>query len=155
MARIDIGCSNYCFIPLDQCGLLYVVGRLVFWDTTCYSNVTVFSLLLAHLPYKTLPVFGLLTTLSIGQMLIVCASNVLVPDKVIQTIARLDFFSYSTIYNECLQMLQHGNFAWNMGNAWFGLSSWVSLIPLILLIGIVTILIWRLSQMDEMLSVQV
>jgi hypothetical protein len=114
-----------------------------------------FSLLLAHLPYITLPVFGLLATLSIGQMLIVCASNVLVPDKVIQTIARLDFFSYSTIYNECLQMLQHGNFAWNMGNAWFGLSSWVSLIPLILLIGIVTILIWRLSQMDEILSVQV
>jgi len=112
-----------------------------------------FCLLLANLPYRTLPVFAGLTTLSIGQMLIVCASTILVPDNKLQTIAQLDFFSYSTIYNECLPLLQQDKYAWNMGSAWFGLSSWVSLMPLILLIVFVTVLIWRAPKNSNKLAI--
>jgi hypothetical protein len=113
-----------------------------------------FSLLLAYLPNKTRPALGILTTLSIVQMIIVCASNILVPDKDLQTISRLDFFSYSTVYDECLQLLQHGKFSWNIGNAWFGLTSWESLLPLMVLIGLVTLFIWRFPRLEVTSSIR-
>ena len=72
----------------------------------------------------------LLSIISIGQMLIAAASNMLVPDDMAANITSFGIFKYSNIYHYCLQQLLSGKFNPNLGKLWFHLDSWMSLIPL-------------------------
>jgi hypothetical protein len=82
--------------------------------------------------------FVLLSLISIGQMLIAAAGTVQAPDGWVSRIGTQGFFSYSNIYSYCLKYLEKGRFTPNLGHQFLGLESWNSLIPLLVVIGVVT-----------------
>lgn len=93
------------------------------------------SLPLACLPRRLFPLLALLSLISIGQMLIVSAGEITIPDEQLQRVEHLGFFEYSTIYTDCLQLLRKGRFVWNVGQQFFGLQGWTSLLPPLLVLG--------------------
>jgi len=93
-----------------------------------------FVFFLAFVPKRFNWPFVGLSLVSIGQMLIAAASNVLVPDTMVLKINTLGFFEYSNIYNYCLKQLIEGKFTQNLGHRFLGLNSWSSLIPLVIVI---------------------
>jgi hypothetical protein len=80
----------------------------------------------------------ILAVISIGQMLIPLAGNMLVPDNYFIQNAHLKLFGYSTIYGFSWQQLLKGYFAYNLGGKLLGLKSWMILLPNILSILVVT-----------------
>jgi 4-amino-4-deoxy-L-arabinose transferase-like glycosyltransferase len=99
-----------------------------------------FCLLLVFLPHKfRWPLTGL-SLISIAQMLIPAASTVLVPDTMISNLGSMSFFQYSNIYNYCLPELIKGNFTANLGQRFFHLHSWHSLIPLLVAVIVLIVL---------------
>ena len=94
-----------------------------------------FSILLVFSQKRLTWLFVILSIVSIGQMMIAAASNVLIPDIMALKISTLGFFEYSNIYTYCLNELITGHFAWNLGQFFFGLENWVSLLPLALVVS--------------------
>jgi hypothetical protein len=74
------------------------------------------------------------------QMFIPVASRVLVPDDFIKKIDQVGYFAYSTIYNYCLPLLLQGNISKNIGIRLFSLNAWLSLVPPILALIMITLL---------------
>jgi len=97
-----------------------------------------FCVLLTLFPKRLTWPFVVLSLVSIGQMMIAAASDVQVPDTMVDEIDTLGFFEYSHIYNYCLKQLIEGNFARNLGHQFLGLKTWSSLIPLLVVIAGVT-----------------
>jgi hypothetical protein len=64
---------------------------------------------LAFVPRRLTWLTILLAIVSIGQMTIAAASNVLVPDTMVLRIGAQRFFEYSNIYSYCLKELLDGN----------------------------------------------
>jgi hypothetical protein len=89
---------------------------------------------LIFVPRRLFPFVILLTIVSVFQMGIVAASTIRVPDDYFIKIARLSYFQYTAIYSYCLKQLLEGNYAWNLGQALFGLKNWASLIPISLIV---------------------
>jgi hypothetical protein len=92
------------------------------------------SLPLALVPQRFSPIVLLLALISFGQMLIPLAGSVLVPDTYFVQNPHLPFWGYSTIYSYVLPQLLNGNFTYNLGEIVFGLNSWATIIPNILVI---------------------
>lgn len=103
-------------------------------------------LLLIFLPRRLFPWFGGLTVVSIAQMLIIVASEVIVPATPMENFQQLGFFEYSTIYSFCLPELLQGRFNWNLGIDLLGLNGWASLVPVVLVITGVLFYFWWISQ---------
>ena len=104
-----------------------------------------FCILLIFIPKRLTWPFVVLGLVSIGQMIIAAASDINVPDTMVDEIADLGFFQYSHIYSYCLQQLEKGKFAWNLGQQFLGLKTWSSLIPFLVVIGGVTFFFFRKS----------
>ena len=129
-------------IAAIACGayLLLNAGYFLWWGGDSFTPRQVIPMLpflclpLVFVPRKLFPVVIVLTFVSVVQMGIVVASKVLIQDNFIATLSSSGFFAYSAIYDYCLQQLIDGNFAWNMGQAVFGLKSWASLLPLALIV---------------------
>lgn len=102
--------------------------------------------LLIFLPRRLFPWFTGLTVISIAQMLIVAASEVVVPATPMDNFQKLGFFEYSTIYSFCLPELMNGKFTWNLGIDLLGLNGWASLVPVILAITGVLFYFWWISR---------
>ena len=130
-------------IAAFACGayLLMNSGYFLWWGGDSFTPRHIIPMLpflclpLVFVPRKLFPVVIVLTFISVVQMGIVGASKVLIQDDFIATLSSSGFFAYSAIYNFCLQQLIDGNFAWNIGQAVFGLKGWVSLLPLALIIS--------------------
>jgi len=125
------------------CGayLLLNAGYFLWWGGDSFAPRHVIPMLpflclpLVFVPRKLFPVVIVLTFVSMVQMGIVVASKVLIQDDFIATLSSSGFFAHSAIYDYCLQQLIDGNFAWNLGQAVFGLKGWVSLLPLALIVA--------------------
>jgi hypothetical protein len=124
------------------CGayLLLNAGYFMWWGGWSFGARQIVPMLpflclpLIFVPKKFFAIVVGLTAVSVAQMGIVAASLILVPETYMVQIAHLKFFQYSTIYSDCLKELIEGRFAWNIGQAWFGLNQWASLIPICLVI---------------------
>jgi len=79
-------------------------------------------------------------------MLIIAASEVIVPAIPMENFQKLGFFEYSTIYSFCLPELMNGKFTWNLGIDLLGLNGWASLVPVVLAITGVLFYFWRISR---------
>ena len=92
---------------------------------------------LIFVPRRLFPLVIILTVISVFQMTIVVASDVklLPPEDYYVKISQAKFFEYSAIYTDCLKRLINGNFAWNLGQALFGLKQWASLLPIALVVS--------------------
>jgi hypothetical protein len=92
---------------------------------------------LIFVPRRAFPLVVLLTAISVAQMGVVSASLITVDQFYMERISQLSFFQYSTIYSDCLKELIQGRFAWNIGQAWLGLTGWWSLLPIaVFLLGV-------------------
>ena len=97
-----------------------------------------FSIFLVFVPKRLTWPLVVLALVSFGQMFIVAASTVMVPDGNVKKLATLGFFAFSNIYSYCLNSLKTGGFTQNLGYQILVLKSWNSLIPLLVVIGAVT-----------------
>lgn len=108
-----------------------------------------FCIFLAFIPKRLTWSLVLLSLISFGQMLVAAASTVQVPDGWLSRISTLGLFSYSTIYSYCLKELEKGRFTSNLGHQFLGLESWNSLIPLLVVIGVVTgFFFWKRKELS-------
>jgi 4-amino-4-deoxy-L-arabinose transferase-like glycosyltransferase len=96
------------------------------------------SIPLSMLPKRLIPLVIILTIISVGQMLIPLAGNMLAPDDYFVQGGYTRFFGYSTIYSFSLQQLLQGYFAYNLGEKLLGLKKWMILLPNILAILLTT-----------------
>jgi hypothetical protein len=103
-----------------------------------------FCILLAFVPKKFYWPFAVLSLFSIAQMLIAAATTVQVPDTMIPQLGSMGFFAYSNIYNFCLPILMKDGFIQNLGYRFLRLTSWRSLIPLlVVMVGINLLFFWN------------
>jgi hypothetical protein len=115
--------------------LLLNAGYFMWWGGYSFGPRQIVPMLpflaipLFFVPKRLYPLTILLAVVSIAQMTVVSASNVMAPDDYMTRIAKISFFQYSAIYSYCLQQLIAGHFAWNIGQAWLGLKGWLSLLP--------------------------
>jgi hypothetical protein len=115
--------------------LLLNSGYFLWWGGYSFAPRQIVPMLpflcipLIFVPRRFFPLVIVLTLVSIFQMTLVSASNVMAPDDIMVKIAKISFFEYSSIYSYCLKELIAGHFAWNMGQAWLGLKGWLSLLP--------------------------
>ncbi|MGD0878420.1 MAG: hypothetical protein ABSA01_09775 [Anaerolineales bacterium] len=98
-----------------------------------------FCIFLIFIPKRLTWPFVVLSLISFGQMLLAAASTVQVPDTMVSKLGKLGFFEYTNIYSYCLKQLENGKFTQNLGHRLLGLESWNSLIPLLVVIGAVTL----------------
>jgi hypothetical protein len=109
-----------------------------------------FCIFLAFIPRQLNWPLVLLSLVSIGQMLITAAGTVQAPDGWVSRIGTQGFFSYSNIYSYCLKYLEKGRFTPNLGHQFLGLESWNSLIPLLVVIGVVTgFFFWKRKEIAQ------
>lgn len=80
--------------------------------------------------------------ISIVQMFIVVSSLIIIPDDFIKQIDKAGFFAYSSIYSYCLKLLLEGDFSTNLGVKFLGLDSWVSLLPVLIVLVVFTLLFY-------------
>jgi hypothetical protein len=97
-----------------------------------------FCIFLVFVPKRLTWPLVVLSLVSFGQMFIAAASTAQVPDGNVKKLATLGFFAFSNIYNYCLNSLKTGRFTQNLSIQLLGLKSWNSLIPLLVVIGVVT-----------------
>jgi hypothetical protein len=115
--------------------LLLNSGYFLWWGGYSFAPRQIVPMLpflcipLIFVPRRFFPLVIVLTLVSVFQMTLVSASNVMAPDDTMVKIAKISFFEYSSIYSYCLKELMAGHFAWNMGQAWLGLKGWLSLLP--------------------------
>jgi hypothetical protein len=132
LAVAAIACAAY---------LLLNAGYFLWWGGHSFTPRQIVPMLpflclpLIFVPKKLFPLVIVLTVVSVAQMGIVTASQILIPDEFIAQLPTSGFFYYSTIYSYCLHQLITGQFAWNIGHAVFGLKNWASLLPLVLIIS--------------------
>jgi hypothetical protein len=75
-------------------------------------------------------------------MLIVVASLIIIPDDFIKQIDKAGYFAYSSIYSYCLKLLLEGDFSRNLGIKLLGLNPWVSLLPVLIVLVVITLLFY-------------
>ena len=109
-----------------------------------------FCIFLVFVPERLTWPLVLLSLVSFGQMFIAAASTVQVPDGHVKKLATLGFFTFSNIYSYCLNSLKMGRFTQNLGHQLLGLKSWNSLIPLLVVIGVVTcFFFWKRMEISQ------
>jgi hypothetical protein len=124
--------------------LLINAGYYMWWGGASFGPrhlipmLLFLSIPLVMLPKRLNVLVIILCIISIGQMLIPLAGNMLAPDYYFIQNSQLSFFGYSSIYSSSLQQLLKGYFAYNLGEKILGLKNWMILIPNILAILAVT-----------------
>lgn len=108
-----------------------------------------FCVLFAFIPRRFTWLLIVLCLVSIGQMFIGAANTVLVPDTMMEKINTLGFFEYSNLYSYGLKQLIAGHFTQNLGQRFFGLKNWSSLIPVLGVIVWVTIYFIKKQNLDR------
>jgi hypothetical protein len=117
------------FLIMDS-GYFMWWGGFAFGPRHIIPMLPFLCLPLIFVPRRLFFLVAILGLFSIGQMFIVAASEILVPDDWIRKISKLNWFQFSTIYSYCLKQLLEGNFAWNLGSQLLGLKNWISLLPI-------------------------
>ena len=125
---------SFCFILLINSGYFMWWGGYSFGPRHLIPILLFLSLPLAMLPKRLVPLAIVLCAISIGQMLIPLAGNMLAPDDYFIENSHLKFFGYSSIYSFSFQQLVKGYFAYNLGEKIIGLRKWMILLPNILAI---------------------
>jgi hypothetical protein len=97
-----------------------------------------FCLPLIFVPKRLTWPLVVLGLFSFCQMLIVAASTAETPDTWVNKISSVGFFEYTNIYSYCLKELMAGRFTMNLATFFLGIKSWNSLIPFLVVIGVVT-----------------
>jgi hypothetical protein len=115
-------------------------GAWTFGPRYLIPMLTFLCLPLVFIPKRWFFSVVILGLISIMQMFIPVASRVLVPDDFIKKIDQVGYFAYSTIYNYCLPLLLQGNISKNIGIRLFSLNAWLSLVPPILALIMITLL---------------
>jgi hypothetical protein len=92
------------------------------------------SLPLVFVPRRIFFLVFILCIVSIFQMIIVVASVVQVPEDTVMNIKNLSYFQYMPVYSYCMKQLLAGKYGWNLGQRLFGLKTWKSLLPPVLVI---------------------
>jgi hypothetical protein len=124
--------------------LIINAGYFMWWGGWSFAPRHLIPMLLflaiplVMVPTRWVPVVIILAVISIGQMLIPLAGNMLPRDDYFMQNPHLPFFGYSSIYNGSLQQLFLGNFTNSLGSELFGIRGWAGLIPYILVILVVT-----------------
>ena len=113
-------------------------GAWTFGPRYLVPMLTFMCLPLVFVPRRWFSSVVFLGLVSIMQMFIAVSSRILIPDDFIKRIDQVGYFAYSTIYNYCLPLLLNGEFSKNLGIKLFGLTTWSSLIPPLLIILIIT-----------------
>ena len=113
-------------------------GGWTFGPRYLIPMLTLLCLPLAFIPKRWFAGVVSLGLISILQMFIAVSSLIIIPDNFYKQFDKLGYFAYSSIYSYCLQLLLDGEFSTNIGNKLFGLDTWVSLIPLLVVILIIT-----------------
>ena len=93
---------------------------------------------LVFIPRRWFAGVVILSLISIFQMFIVVSSKILTPGTIYRQLDKFGYFAYSSIYSYCLPRLLDGKFAANLGHGLFGLDAWLSLVPLLLVILIIS-----------------
>lgn len=140
-------------VALVACGgyLLMNSGYFMWWGGWSFGVRQIVPMLpfvclpLIFVPKRAFPAVTALAAVSAAQMGIVAASTINVNEYYMVRISQLKFFQYSTIYSDCLKTLLEGKFAWNMGQNWFGLPGWYSLIPLGMILLAAVVLFARME----------
>jgi hypothetical protein len=117
---------------LINAGYFFWWGGFAFGPRHLIPMLPFLALPMFFIPQRTLSLVIILGLISVTQMIIVTASVIQVPERVIVQVADLQFFQYSSIWSYAWQQLLNGNFAWNLGQTFFGLKGWASLSPLLL-----------------------
>lgn len=118
--------------------LLMNSGYFMWWGGKSFGPRLLIPMLpflclpLIFVPRRLFPGVVILGIVSIAQMFIVAASEVLTPVDFTIGIDQAGYFQYSTIYSYCLKQLIHHQFAWNLGIKLFGLKNWSSLLPILI-----------------------
>ncbi len=89
---------------------------------------------LIFVPRKIFPIVIGLTFVSVAQMGLVAAGGIGAPDGIFSQLSSIGFLEYNPIYDYCLRQLMAGKFLWNIGNDFFGLKGWVSLLPITIVV---------------------
>ena len=126
--------------------LLINAGYFLWWGGYSFGPRHLIPMLLflaiplVMVPRRLVPLVIILAVISIGQMLIPLAGSTLAPDTYFAQNAHLPFFGYSSIYSYSWQQLLAGNFAYNLGGKLLGLRGWMTLLPIVLAILMVTVI---------------
>jgi hypothetical protein len=115
-------------------------GAWTFGPRYLIPMLTFLCLPLVFIPKRWFLSVVILGLISILQMFIPVATQVLVPDDFIKVIDHAGYFAYSTIYNYCLPLLLEGNISKNIGIRLFSLNGGVSLVPPILALIMISLL---------------
>ena len=115
-------------------------GGSTFGPRYIIPMLTFLCIPLTFIPKRWFPSVVILGLVSIMQMMVVVSTLILVPDNVSARINEIGYFTYSSIYSDCLQLLLNGELSKNLGNQFLGLNTWVSLIPLLIVMLIVTLI---------------
>ena len=114
-------------------------GAWTFGPRYLIPMLTFLCLPLVFIPARWFFSVVILGSISIVQMFIPVSTQVLVPDHFIKTIDQAGYFAYSTIYDYCLPLLLDGEVSRNIGIRLLSLSPWLSLVPPLGVVFIITL----------------
>jgi hypothetical protein len=146
--RIEGIISLFAFISM----LLVNSGYFLWWGGGSFAPRHLIPMLmflgipLAMLPKRWIPLVIILGVISFGQMLIPLANNVIVPDGYFMQGGYIKVFGYSTIYSYLLPRLINGEFNYNLGEILFGLKSWMTMLPMFLVIIVTAAIIFIIER---------
>jgi hypothetical protein len=114
-------------------------GGFTFGPRHLIPMLTFLCLPLVFIPKRWFSSLVILSLVSIMQMFIVVSSQIRIPDNFYRQIDKISYFAYSSIYSYCLRRLLRGEFSSNIVNEFLGVNTWLSLVPLLLVIFIITL----------------
>ena len=130
-------------------------GGWAFGPRYLIPMLTFFCLPLVFIPRHWFYSVVILGSISIMQMFIVVSTQVHVPDDFIRKIDQVGYFAYSTIYNYCLPLLLNEKFSSNIGIKLFNVDPWLSLVPPIGVLFMITLVfLVRHDDSERVLLVQ-
>ena len=127
-------------------------GGWTFGPRYLIPMLTFMCLPLAFLPRPWFSGVVILGLISITGMFIATTSSIIVPDTSYKLIDTLGYFQYSSIYSYCLPLLLDGEFATNIGNKLLGLNTWVSLVPVLIVMLIITVVFFTMRDESKSLA---
>jgi hypothetical protein len=135
-----IAITVFLYLVILYSGFYNWYGGWTFGPRYLIPMLTFMCLPLVFVPERLFSSVVILGLVSIIQMFIVVCSLIVVPDNFYKQIDKLGYFEYSSIYSYCFKLLLDGEFSTNIGNKLLGLNTWVSLVPVISVIMIITLL---------------
>ena len=129
-------------------------GGWAFGPRYLIPMLTFLCLPLMFIPRRWFSGVIILGGISIMQMFIAVTTQVHVPEDWIHKIDQVGYFAYSSIYNYCLPLLLNGKLSNNIGIKLFNLNPWLSLVPPIAVLFMITLRFWVRHDSERVLLVQ-